>query len=288
MKKQNGLIHIEKKRRKIRFSTIMIHVCIILLLIGTIMPLYMTLINSVKSEVQFRDHPFIITFPVDLINYPAAFAITYRYVLNTIFVAVCGITGCLFISSLSAYVFARMEFFGKEFLFTLIIVLMMIPGTLSMIPNYMMYTRFFGLYDNIFGIILPFIAGGPIFGTFLLRSSFEGIPKDIFESARCEGAGEMRVYISICLPLSLPIMGTYAIMTIVNIWNDVVWPNLLIENSAKLTVAAGLYRTFQEWGSTNYPYQFAAYLITSIPITVLFFFATRVFVEGLTTSGLKM
>lgn len=288
MRNRREFAGLKKKHKKIHASAVVIHVCILLLLAGTIMPLYMTLINSVKGELQFQEHPFIITFPIDLINYPAAFAITYRYILNTIFVAICGITGCLFISSLSAYVFARMDFFGKEFLFTLIIVLMMIPGTLSMIPNYLMYTKFFGLYNNVFGIILPFIAGGPIFGTFLLRSSFEGIPKDIFESARCEGAGELRVYMSICLPLSLPIMGTYAIMNIVSIWNDVVWPNLLIEDTAKLTVAAGLYRTFQEWGSTNYPYQFAAYLITSLPITVLFFFATRVFVEGLTTSGLKM
>lgn len=264
----------------------LLHFFVILLLFVNVYPLGMLIWGSLKDEMAFQYAPFIPTFPLDFSNYAVTFFWTYRYVINTLIVAAAGVLGNLFISSLSAYVFARMKFYGKEVLFYFIIALMMIPSSLSLVPTYMMYDSF-GLFNSYLGLILPLITGGPIFGTFLLRSSFESIPEEVFEAARMDGTSEFQAYRRICLPMSMPIIGTLAIINVIGIWNDVIWPSLIIEDTNLLTVAAGLFTRFGGL-TTNYPLQFSGFVITSVPLMFLFIFATRFYVEGMSSSGLKM
>jgi ABC-type glycerol-3-phosphate transport system permease component len=146
----------------------------------------------------------------------------------------------------------------------------------------------FGLLNTRLALIIPVITGGSVFGVFLLRTFFAGIPEDIFEAARIDGAREFRIYFSICLPLCMPIMGTLTIMRINAIWNEYLWPMITQQKHERLTISAGLIVQFvREYGS-NYPVQFAGYLLSSVPLILLFIFANKYYIEGLTSSAIKL
>jgi multiple sugar transport system permease protein len=145
-----------------------------------------------------------------------------------------------------------------------------------------------GLLNTKLVLIIPIITGGSVFGIFLLRGFFTGIPEEIFESARLEGATEFKVYYLICLPLSMPILGTLTIMQINGIWNDYLWPMITQQKHENLTISAGLIVHFVKEYSTNYPVQFAGYLLSSIPLILLFVFANKYYIEGLTSSAIKL
>lgn len=206
---------------------------------------------------------------------------------NTVFVAVTATLGMIIISTLSAYTFARMEFPGKKLLFALIIGLMMIPGVLTLVPSYVLYKNIIGL-DNYSILILPTIVGAPVFGTFLLRTFFEGVPESIFEAAKIDGSSEFKTYYKICMPLSVPIIITLAIMQINGIWNDYLWPMITIKNEKLYTISAGLLLNYVGAYSSNYPLIFAGYLVASIPLILVFVYANKYYIEGLTSSGMKL
>lgn len=250
-------------------------------------PLALTIWNSVKIDLQFQTSKWYPTLPVWLTNYQVALPKVWRYMLNTVIVAVGGTLGMLLLSSLAAYGFARIKIYGKEAVYLIIIALMMIPGVLTLVPSYMLWKNIIGL-NNYAILILPVIIGGSVFGIFLLRSFFEGIPEDIFESARIDGANELLVYFKICLPMSIPIMGTLSIMQITGIWNDYMWPLITIQNEKLMTISVGLLTRFANMYGTNYPIMFSSYMVASIPLILLFIFANKFYIEGLTSAAIKM
>jgi len=193
----------------------------------------------------------------------------------------------LFIASLSAFTFARMEFFGKEVLFMCVLVVMMIPGVLTLVPSYMLY-KSFGLLNSYLVLIIPIIVGGPVFGTFLLRSFFQAIPEEIFNAAKIDGCTDFQLYYKIAIPLCMPILGTLTIMQVMGTWNDYLWPMITIQNEKLLTISAGLILRFTQIYSTAYTLSFAGYMLASLPLILLFIFANRYYIEGLTTAALKL
>ncbi len=267
-------------------AQITVSLVIIALLFIMLYPLGMALWGAFKSDYSFQQTKWYPTLPLRVTNLAVAWSTIWRYIVNTLIVAVCGTAGNLFISSLSAYTFARMNFVGKKFLYMMVIALMMIPGVLTLVPSYMLYYDIVGL-NNYFILILPKIVNC-VFGVFLLRSFFETIPESIFESARIDGAGEFKIYGRICLPMSMPIMGTLCIMQINNAWSDYMWPSITIQDNNLLTISAGLMINFTNITSVNYPLMFAASLLASSPLIFLFVFANRYYIEGLTSSGLKL
>lgn len=276
-----------RKAKKVTL-TVVLYTLICLLLFVNIYPFLMLVFGAVKDDVQFYNSPFWAALPLNFAYMRTVIPIVWRYVLNTVIIAVVGIAGNLLISGISAYVFARLKFVGKEVLFLLIIALMMIPSILSIIPTYRLYLAF-GLDNTLAALFLPMIATGPIFGVFLLRSFFGGIPEDVFEAARVDGCNEVQSFFKICIPLSLPIIGTLAIMNTISVWNDVIWPQLINNENAVLNIGAGLKKMFDSMtGAPNYPYLFSAYLLASLPMILLFFFTTKYYIEGLSSSGLKM
>lgn len=276
-----------QKIYKNKIIKICLNICIIIILALNIFPFIMLIFGALKNNSQFYAQPYLPTLPIDFSYLVAVAPLVGKYVMNTIIVAIFGIAGNLFISGLSAYVFARLKFFGKEFLFYLIIMLMMVPSILVIVPNYHLYLTFH-LENTLLALILPMVTTGPIFGTFLLRGFFEGIPEEIFEAARVDGASEFRLFISMCIPISIPIFGTLAIMNVISVWNDVIWPNLINSDKNYLTIGAGLLNIVNTTTTINYPFQFAAYLFASLPVIILFIFATRFYIDGLSSSGLKM
>lgn len=261
--------------RKSIVAQTFLHLILIALLFIMLYPLAMALWNAFKSELGFAYTRWYPTLPLRVTNFSTVFPSVWRYILNTVIVAAAGTCGMLFIASLAAFSFARMRFPGREFFYMMVIALMMIPGILTVVPTYMMY-KSMGLLNSYWVLILPIIFGGSVFGMFLLRSFFQSIPEDVFEAARIDGATEFRVYRSVCIPMSLPIMGTLAIIQINSTWNDYVWPMITIKDYDIITISAGLLMRFVQTYSTNYPLQFAAYLLSSLPLILLFILPTNI------------
>ena len=252
-----------------------------------IFPLAMSVWNAFKLDYQFEDTMWYPTFPLNIYNLFDAFAQLKEYILNTVVVGIAGGGGLLLVAGLSAEAFARIDCPGRRFFFSMVIALLMMPGVLTLIPTIQLY-KDFGLLNNRFSLILPLWTTGPIFGVFLLASFFKGIPKDIFESAKLDGATDLHCFIKIALPLCMPIMGTLTIMTLVNIWNDYLWPMTVLENVEYMTISAGLVLTYTKEHSANMPLQFAGYLVASAPLILLFVAANNYYIEGLVGSSIKM
>ncbi|HHV51113.1 MAG TPA: carbohydrate ABC transporter permease [Clostridiales bacterium] len=274
--------------KKKAISQIILNIIVIALLVVMIYPLAMTLWGAFKNSFTYDQTKWYPTLPLRVTNIASAYKSIKHYIFNTIFVAVTATAGSLAVASLAAYAFARMEFVGKNFLYLAVISLMMIPGVLTLVPSYVLYKNIVGL-NNYLVLILPTVAGGPVFGVFLLRSFYEGLPESVFESARIDGANELRVFFSICIPMSMSIMGTLVIMQIMSIWNEYLWPIITIQDDRLLTISAGLLQRFSNvTGVPNYPITFSAYLVSSIPLIVLFFAANKYYIEGLTSSAIKL
>ena len=275
-----------KHRFKRDVPQIILNVIIITLICIMLYPLAMALWTAFKNENTFQYTKWYPTIPLFLTNIQTAVTSLYRYMFNTAFVALAGTGGMLIVSSMAAYAFSKLEFPGKNVLFMLVISLMMIPSILTLVPSFILYKELVGL-DNYAILILPQIVG-PVFAVFLLKSSFEGLPSSVFEAARIDGASEMSIYTRICLPLSKPILGTLTIMQVCAAWSDYQWPLLTLKSEEYYTISLGLALRYVGQISTDYPHITAGFLVASAPLIFLFIFANKLFVQGLTGSGMKL
>jgi len=260
-------------------------------LLLTLLPAYVMLVVSVKNELQFQWQRYSVTFPFRLGNYGAAWEVISPYIWNTLFVAGVGLVGVAVLSLIGGHVFARMRFPFRETLFYALIAILMVPWIISFIPAYMLYVRL-GLNNTWWGLILPNIAGGPVFGIFLMRAVIGGIPEELYESARCDGAGVWTEIWRISFPLGLPGLATLAVVNFLGSWNSYLWPVVMISERSKQMISVGLrllsagthrYDTSMvSWGPV-----FAGYVIGSLPLVILFILLGKSYVEGLVESGIK-
>ncbi len=272
---------------KIRWGQVFAHVILLLLLCLMVYPLFMAVWCSFKSTAQFNLTKWYPTLPLNFENVFYAAKELDVYILNTIFVGGAGTLGMLTVSSLAAYAFARMKFYLKNALYAMVIGLMMLPAIMTLVPSFMLYKKLVGT-DSYLILILPIITGGSVFGVFLLRGFFEGLNESIFEAAKIDGAGDFVCYTKICLPLSVPILTTLAIMQLSGAWNDYIWPMIAIPSDAsKLTIAAAIKKEFLSANTGSYPTLFAGYLISSVPLILLYVFSNKFYVEGLTNAAVK-
>ena len=272
---------------KIRWGQVFAHVILLLLLCLMVYPLFMAVWCSFKSTAQFNLTKWYPTLPLNFENVFYAAKELDVYILTTIFVGGAGTLGMLAVSSLAAYAFARMKFYLKNALYAMVIGLMMLPAIMTLVPSFMLYKKLVGT-DSYLILILPIITGGSVFGVFLLRGFFEGLNESIFEAAKIDGAGDFVCYTKICLPLSVPILTTLAIMQLSGAWNDYIWPMIAIPSDAsKLTIAAAIKKEFLSANTGSYPTLFAGYLISSVPLILLYVFSNKFYVEGLTNAAVK-
>lgn len=274
--------------KKLRVSQMVLNITIMMLIFIMLYPLAMAVFGAFKNSYTYELTKWYPTLPLRVSNIASAFSSIWRYIANTVLVAGVAVSGSVIIASLASYAFAKLYCYGKKVLYLMVISLMMVPGVLTLVPSYMQYKSIVGL-DNYLILIMPTLIGGPVFGVFLLRSFYESIPDALFEAARIEGAGEMTIFTRICVPMSLPITGTLAIMQLLNVWNDYMWPIITIQRDELLTISAGLVLRFSGTeGAVNYPITYAAYLLASLPLIILFITANKTYVEGLTSSAIKM
>jgi multiple sugar transport system permease protein/raffinose/stachyose/melibiose transport system permease protein len=265
-----------------------IHIFLIILGILTFYPFVFTIITSFKDNFQFIHNFWGITWPLHLSNYTDAWSRISRYILNSAIVTTSSAFGVLAIASISAFVFARFNFPGREFLFLCILSLLMIPGILTLVPAFLLVKRL-GLLNTYWVLILPYISGGQVFAIFILRSFIASLPEELFEAARVDGATTFQSFFSIAVPLSKPILVTVAIMNVLSTWNDYVWPLVTIPDGRMWTITVGIVSFSSQYGGLEmWGPMFAGYVIASIPLIVLFFFTMRYFIAGLTSGALKV
>jgi len=262
------------------------HLLLIIISIFLFFPFAITLIISFKDMNQFSVEPFWPTFPLRWENYSEAGEIVIPYIFNSIIVCGAACIGTVLIGSLTAYVFASFSFPGRELLYYLILVLLMIPGILTLVPSFVV-VRDLHLLDTRWALILPWVAGGQVFAIFILRTFYAAMPKDLFEAARIDGAGELSIYARIAVPLSKSILGVVAIFNILGTWNDFLWPLVTISSEESYPLVLGLFR-FQSQYYTVWGPLMAGYVIGTIPLIVLFAFTSSLFVQGLAAGGIKL
>ncbi|WP_205843740.1 carbohydrate ABC transporter permease [Nakamurella deserti] len=198
-------------------------------------------------------------------------------------VAVTAIT--VVVNLLAGYAFAKLPFRGRNILFLVLLSTMMIPVQSIMVPQFRISIEL-GLYGNLWAVILPESAA--VFGIFLARQFFLAIPDELIEAARIDGAGQLRVFFSIVLPLAKPLIAVLVLLTFMNEWNAFSWPLIaLFSNEQLFTLPIGLVTSLQSQYSTDYGAVMAVSLISVLPIVVLFIAFQRYFVQGLARTGIK-
>ncbi len=281
-------------RRTWQRPQIGVHATIIVLILISFLPVYLMLELSFKNELQYQHERYAISFPLRLSNYTAAWDYLDTYIWNTLAAAVVGFVGMLILSVIGGYVFARLKFPGREPLYYAIIGLMMVPWIVSFVPQYVLYNDL-KLTNSLWAVIVLNIASGPVFGIFLLRTFFAGLPEELYESARIDGAGHWTLITKITLPLSLPTIATLAVLNFLSTWNSYLWPMVAITDPQYQQISVGLYQMARNLSSNlsaSTEMQggplFAGYVIASLPMVIMFFFLGKFYVEGLVESGLKV
>jgi multiple sugar transport system permease protein len=273
-----------EERRRFLFSPW--HLVLVPLAVVMLIPLLWMLVTSVETLAETQHYPpVLVPKSIQTSNYTqvlrdAPFA---RWFLNTVVVTTATVVGNLFFCSLAGYAFARIKFFGREVVFVLVLVTLMIPFQVVMIPTFLI-VRKLGMIDTLGGLILPNLAQA--FGIFLLRQFFRTLPIELEEAARIDGASRLGVLFKIVLPLSGPALATLAVITFMWTWNDFLWPLITIYSPNNMTLQLGL-TTFTGAHQSATNLLMAANVMSMVPVLLLFFFAQRYFIRGIATTGLK-
>ena len=275
---------------------IALHIVIIALLFMVLLPFYILIINSMKTEVQINQNPM--AFPV--LNketwafagaaYDFAWMYLQEYVLNTVIIAVMEVVGVVLFASMASYGFTRFRFKGQDLLFTVFLAFMMVPGILTLASQYSLVYTGLNLKQSYWGVVLPAIAGGMPVNIFLIKTFFAGVPDSLFEAAEIDGASHFRRYITFALPLSMPILFTVGLSTLMGAWNDVIWARLILYGKENLyTISVGVFAVISDPKNNISPtVVYASYVIASLPLVVAFSLTSKQFIKGLTNGAIKM
>jgi multiple sugar transport system permease protein len=205
-----------------------------------------------------------------------------RYLTNTLIVVAISFGG-MFLSAMAGYGFAKFRFRGKSAMFAMVMATMMIPIQVTMIPTYLILNEV-GLTNTLVGIAMPTLVGA--FNVFLFRQFMLTIPDDVLEAARLDGAGEMRAFWAVVLPMSRPILAVQAVLTFIAGWNSFLWPLIIGNEQERYTLSVGISLLNQQQ-TINPPLQMAGASLMVVPIVVIFVLFQRRITQGFTMSGLK-
>jgi ABC-type glycerol-3-phosphate transport system permease component len=203
---------------------------------------------------------------------------------NTIILVIMNVTGQLFACSLVAYGFARLKFYGRDVLFGVLLATMMLPGQVTMIPQFVLW-KSLGLYNTLAPLWLPSWFGNPFF-IFLLRQFFMTIPKELEDAAKIDGCGFFGIYWRIMLPLAGPALATVAIFSFMGAWNEFVGPLVYLSDERLFPLSLGLAQ-FRQENAAEWSWLMAASTLMMVPVIAVFFFCQRYFIQGVTLTGLK-
>lgn len=268
-----------------RISHIFAFVLMILIGLMMIFPLFWMVRSSVMTQSEiFRKPMQWLPESIQWKNYVDIMTLRpfARWICNSAFIVVFNVLGTMLTCSMAAFAFARLKFRGRNVVFSLVLAAMMIPSATLLIPQFMIWKILHGI-DTYAPLILGAF-GAPGFYTFMLRQFYKGIPMDIDEAAKIDGASPLRIYMNIIIPLSKAPLVTVAIFTFTNCWNDFMGPLIYLSSERKYTAALGL-RSFIGMYTGQWHYLMAASTVLVIPVIILFACCQKVFIGGINLSG---
>jgi multiple sugar transport system permease protein len=264
-----------------------VYVVLAVALLLTVVPFLWMLLGSFKPEAELQqvpptwwpETPTLQNYRelFDRLNFP-------RFFGNSVLVAVAVTAGNLVFCSMVGYALAKLDFAGKRVLFALVLGMLMVPGVVTFVPLFVLVSNL-GLVNTYPGLILPFLVT-PL-GVFLMRQFIAGLPDELIEAARIDGAGEWRIFSRVILPLCGPPLATLGILTFLSSWNNFLWPLVVAQSEDKYTlpVALALYSVGQN--ATRYGLLMAGAVVIIIPVVALFIALQRYFVQSVATTGIK-
>lgn len=245
-------------------------------------------------STSFKSQAYVLTIPPQFIPHPATVS-NYttvwsandfaKYFMNSLVVAVATTVISLLLSSMMAYGFARFAFPGREWLYRLLLLGLMIPAMMLIIPQFIL-AKYLGLLDSLAGLVVFYVAGSLSLNTFLLRGFFEDVPAELEQAMLVDGAGAWTRYWRLILPLARPVLATATIFTFLASWDEFAWSLTIINTPAKQTLPLAI-SLLQGENSTLWGLVFAASAIAVVPVIVVFLLFQRYFVQGLTSGAVK-
>ncbi len=280
----------QKTRQRIVGTAAQVFYYLFLLVMAVIVlfPFYWMINSSLKSLTEYRmSTPTFWPNRVLWTNYVDAFqtANLGRLFLNTAYVGIVSTILSLIITILSAFAFARLEFKGKDLMFSALLATMMIPGELFTITNYSTVTNL-GWMNTYTVLIVPFLVS--VFYIYLLRQNFMQIPNELYLAAKVDGTNDFKYLWKVMIPLSLPTLISITILKMMGAWNSYIWPRLVANDEAHRLITNGLRNAFTETtGDVNYPVQMAAVALVSLPLFLVYLFLRKYIMKGVSRSGIK-
>lgn len=288
-------IKLGSKTLRIRWGRVAVYAVLILLTVTFLFP-YVWLISSSFKSTQAIFNPEFHLLPIDLegnmqfviTNYTQAFDYLNLGTVfkNTLIVCVANTVLNLFLNSLAGYAFARIPFKGRGPVFAVMLMSMMVPGTVMLIPNYIIINEL-GMYDTLFALICPYIMS--VYNIFLMRQQFFAVSKELEEAAELDGAGLFRTFVVIALPLVTPMLVVLGITTFMWNYNNFMWPLVATQSESVFTLARSL-GSLVSAGSNNvnlYPVMLAGAVIVSLPMIVVFFVLQKYIIGGISVGAVK-
>ncbi len=287
---QTDYERIERSARiRKRVLSVVIYTMLTLWALIVLFPFYWMVLTSVKSYGSYNSEyiPAFITLSPTLENYAHAFTAVplARYFTNTLIFTVITTAVMLIVTVLAAFAFARMNFRGKNLVFTLFLALMMIPNELVVITNYVTITDL-ELRNTFAGLILPSVTS--VFYIYLLKENFSQIPDNLYYAAKVDGTSDLKYLLKVMVPICKPTIITVAILKIIECWNSYVWPRLVTDNELYFLVSNGIQSIRENgFGRENIPAMMAAVVVISVPLIILFLIFRKKIMAGVARGGMK-
>lgn len=279
----------KKTQQSLSVGKVITYIFLVLWALIVLFPFYWMILTSVKSYSQYNAEriPLFFTMSPTMQNYLDAFQAVPlgKYLLNTLFFTVVTTAVMMVVITLAAYAFARLEFAGRNLVFTLFLSLMMIPNELVIITNYATITNM-GMRNTFTGLILPSVTS--VFYIYLLKENFAQVPDSLYYAAKVDGTSDLKYLAKVMVPVCRPTLITIAILKIIECWNSYVWPRLITDDENYYLVSNGIQEIRENgFGRENIPAMMAAVVVISVPLIVLFLLFRDKIMEGVSRGGTK-
>ncbi|WP_256710838.1 carbohydrate ABC transporter permease [Paenibacillus sp. FSL A5-0031] len=277
----------KSKKGMERLELAAVYLVLGLITIAFVLPFLWLLSGSLKSSTElFANPPIWIPSKPQWSNFSTAFGEFpfLLYLRNTLTIAGFGIVGAVISNTLIAYGFSRVEWKGRDGVFVLVLATMMLPFQVTMIPLFLMFQKL-GWIGTFLPLIVPVFFGNPFF-IFLLRQFLMGIPKELSQSAKVDGASEFRIYWQMILPLSLPVITTVMIFSFTHAWGDFIGPLVFLSDNKLYTLSLGI-QQIMSVNDPRWPLLMAIGISMTVPVLVIFFVLQKYFIQGIAFSGIK-
>lgn len=271
----------------IRLQQFVKYAVLILFSFLSLYPIFLMISSSLKSNLEILTSPLALPTSVSLENYFLVWEkVNFSdYIWNSLYVSGMSVFLIMFVSSLAAFYLSRYSFKWNGYILFFFMVGLMLPMKLAILPLYMMMLKL-NLLDTLNSLVIIYVAGGIPFAVFVFYGFFRTLPKELDQSARLDGCNGFQVYYKIILPLMKPALATVGIVHLLGVWNDFFYPLIFLKSEELSTIPLGVLSFFGEY-DTEWNLLFASLTISSLPMIIAFFFASKQFIEGMTSGAVK-